>query len=127
MQFSNKYIVAFAAAVCLVCSVVVAVSAVGLRERQDANKILDRQKKVLTVAGLIEEDQAVDPTEVDRLFAENIEARVIDLETGAYDDAADALTYDQRKALKDPALSRQAPANNAGVQRLPNDALVYLV
>ena len=28
-----------------------------------------------------------------------------------YDEAADALTYDQRKALKDPALSRQAPAN----------------
>jgi Na+-transporting NADH:ubiquinone oxidoreductase subunit C len=127
MQFSNKYVVAFAAAVCLVCSVVVSVSAVGLRERQDANKILDRQKKVLTVAGLIEEGQAVDPTEVDRLFAENIEARVIDLESGAYDESADALTYDQRKALKDPALSRQAPANNAGVQRLPNDALVYLV
>ena len=36
--------------VCLVCSVIVSGSAVGLKDRQDANKLLDRQKKVLSVA-----------------------------------------------------------------------------
>jgi Na+-transporting NADH:ubiquinone oxidoreductase subunit C len=37
----------------------------------------------------------------------------------------DPATYDQRKACKDPTASRAAPANNAGVTRLPKLALVY--
>jgi Na+-transporting NADH:ubiquinone oxidoreductase subunit C len=127
MRFSNTYIVGFAAAVCLACSVVVSVSAVGLRDRQSANKILDRQKKVLTVAGLIEEGESVDPARVEELFGQNIETRVVELATGSYDPDVDALAYDQQKALKDPDLSRAAPANDAGIQRLPIDALVYLV
>jgi Na+-transporting NADH:ubiquinone oxidoreductase subunit C len=127
MRFSNSYIVGFAAAVCLVCSVVVAVSAVGLRDRQIANKVLDRQKKVLTVAGLISEGESVEPQVVEQLFNEKIETRVINLETG--EDAADVdpLVFDQQKALKDPSLSRAAPANSAGIQRLPNNSLVYFV
>ena len=46
------YILGFCALVCLVCSVVVSSAAVGLKPKQDANKVLDRQKKVLAVAGL---------------------------------------------------------------------------
>ena len=53
MQHSTGYIVGFASVVCLVCAVFVAGAAVGLKDRQDANKLLDRQQKVLTVAGLI--------------------------------------------------------------------------
>ena len=55
MQRSNSYIILFAAAVCLVCSVFVAFAAVTLKERQDVNAVLDRQKKVLIVADLLEE------------------------------------------------------------------------
>ena len=54
-QYSNTYIIGFAAGVCLICSIVVATSAVVLKERQDLNKVLDRQKKVLIVADLLEE------------------------------------------------------------------------
>jgi Na+-transporting NADH:ubiquinone oxidoreductase subunit C len=50
---------------------------------------------------------------------------VVDLESGEYDDSVDAATYDQRKAAKDPATSRAAPPNNAGISRLPSKALVY--
>ncbi len=53
-QYSNAYIIGFATAVCLVCSIVVSTSAVALRERQDRNKVLDRQTNVLVVAGLLE-------------------------------------------------------------------------
>ena len=49
MGRSNRYIILFAAAVCLVCSVFVAFAAVTLKERQDANVVLDRQTKVLAV------------------------------------------------------------------------------
>jgi Na+-transporting NADH:ubiquinone oxidoreductase subunit C len=124
-QYSNGYIIGFAAAVCLVCSIIVSGSAVALRERQDFNKVLDRQKKVLTVAGLMEEGQAISADEVTTLFDDNIEIRLVDLDSGEYNDTLDPETYDQRKATKDPALSESAPDNDAGLQRVPNTALVY--
>ena len=110
-QYSNAYVVGFATAVCLVCSIVVSTSAVVLRERQDRNKVLDRQTQVLVVAGLLEEGQKASPEGVERLFEENIQTRVVDLTTGEYDDSVDAATYDQRKATKDPRASRAVPAN----------------
>ena len=124
-QYSNAYIIGFATAVCLVCSIVVSTSAVALRERQDRNKALDRQTNVLVVAGLLEEGQKATPEEIEGLFTEHIEIRAVDLASGQYDESVDTATYDQRKAAKDPATSRAAPANNAGVTRLPEKGLVY--
>lgn len=124
-QYSNAYIIGFATAVCLVCSIVVSTSAVALRERQDRNKVLDRQKKVLVVAGLLEEGQPATAEKVESLFAENIQIRAVDLASGDYNENVDVATFDQRKATNDPAQSRVAPANNAGVRRLPETALVY--
>ncbi len=124
-QHSNAYIIGFAAGVCLVCSIFVATSAVALKERQEQNKVLDRHKKVLTVAGLMEEGQEISPDEVHRLFKEKIKTRAINLETGEFDDSIDVVTYDQRKATKDPTLSRRAPANNAGITRQPLTGVIY--
>jgi len=124
-QYSNAYIIGFATVVCLVCSIVVSTSAVALRERQDRNKVLDRQTKVLVVAGLLDEGQKATPEEIEQLFDNNIVSKIVDLESGEYDLDADAASYDQRKATKDPALSREAPANKAGLTRLPEEALVY--
>jgi Na+-transporting NADH:ubiquinone oxidoreductase subunit C len=124
-QYSNAYIIGFATAVCLVCSIVVSTSAVALRERQDRNKVLDRQTKVLVVAGLLDEGQKATPEEVEGLFESNILSKIVDLESGEYDTEADAASYDQRKATQDPALSREAPSNNAGLTRVPEKALVY--
>lgn len=124
-QASNRYIILFAAAVCLVCSVFVAFAAVTLKERQDANAVLDRQKKVLIVAGLLEEKAKVSAIEVESLFDEWIVPRVVELATGVYDDSIDAKTFDQQRALKDPALSRSAPENRAGLTKVPLYAQVY--
>ena len=66
---SNGYIFAFAAAVCAVCGIVVAGSAVSLKDRQDANQRLDKQKKVLSVAGLLAADEEVTPDEVQKRFS----------------------------------------------------------
>jgi len=125
MQHSNAYIIGFAAVVCLVCSIVVSTSAVALRPRQIQNKELDRQKQVLTVAGLIETGTAADAAQIQGLFDESIVARAVDLETGEYDESVNPASYDQRKATQDPALSRAADANAAGVSRLPYKAVVY--
>jgi Na+-transporting NADH:ubiquinone oxidoreductase subunit C len=124
-QHSNAYIIGFAAAVCLVCSIVVSSSAVALRPRQVFNKELDRQKQVLLVAGLLAADESADGERIKRLFEESIEPRAVDLATGVYDESIDPASYDQRKATKDPEISRPADPNNAGVRRLPNTAVVY--
>ncbi len=124
-QHSNAYIIGFAAVVCLACSIVVSSSAVALRPRQDQNKELDRQKQVLTVAGLIEPGEDVGASRAQKLFDDNIVARVVELSTGEIDESADPASFDQRKATKDPAMSRPAGPNNAGLQRVPNEAVVY--
>lgn len=126
MGRSTTYIIGFAIAICLACSVVVAGSAVLLKERQEANKVLDRQKKVLDVAGLLGEGD-ISPQEVNKLFADNITAKAVNLKSGDYNTALDAATFDQLKASKDPATSEKAPKNPAKVLRIPNDALVYHV
>jgi Na+-transporting NADH:ubiquinone oxidoreductase subunit C len=127
MRRSTGYIIGFALAVCLVCSVLVSSSAVSLRDRQEANKVLDRQKKVLGVAGLIQEGQAVEDAEVQRLFGEKIKAQVVKLETGEVSTEIDAATFDQRKARNDPSMSKAAPPNDAKVLRVPAHGLVYQV
>ena len=106
-QYSNGYIIGFATAVCLVCSVVVSTSAVALRERQDRNKVLDRQTKVLVVAGLLEEGEKATPEEIEALFEANVVSKIVDLDTGEYDLEADAATYDQRLHDYDPAVGRR--------------------
>jgi Na+-transporting NADH:ubiquinone oxidoreductase subunit C len=125
MQHSNLYIFGFAGAVCMVCSIFVAGAAVGLKDRQDVNKEIDRQAKVLTVAGLLDKDESLEPEEIQARYSKNIRPRIIDLKSGSYNDAIDAATYDQKKALKDPAGRTEAPENGAKVKYLPNNALIY--
>ncbi|HAN30338.1 MAG TPA: Na(+)-translocating NADH-quinone reductase subunit C [Myxococcales bacterium] len=124
---SNSYIFAFAAAVCAVCGIVVAGSAVSLKDRQDANQRLDKQKKVLTVAGLMEVGEEITAQEVQKRFSENVEVQVVTLKSGEIAKDIDTATFDQQKAAKDTATSAQAPTNRAKVQRLPHNANVYLV
>ncbi len=126
MQHSNKYIIGFAVAVCMVCSIFVAGSSVGLKDLQDANKALDRQKKVLSVAGLLTADESPSPEEIQQRYTDNIRPMVVNLVTGEYDESIDATSFDQRKATKDPATRREAPPNGAKVAWLPANGLVYL-
>ena len=125
MGRSNGYIVGFAVAVCLVCSVVVSSSSVALKPRQETNKILDRQLKVLSLVGLIEEGAKLSPADAQQLFDDNIRARVINLGDGTEAKDVDAATFDQKKVAADPATSAVAKPNGAKVARVPNQALIY--
>ncbi|MDP6580499.1 MAG: Na(+)-translocating NADH-quinone reductase subunit C [Vicinamibacterales bacterium] len=124
MQGSVGYNLAFAAAVCLVCAVVVSSSAVALADRQDRNAALDRQKNVLLAAGLATDDESLGEDEVVTRFAP-ITRIVVDLATGEQVGDVDPATFDQRAATIDPALSRVAPDNAARITRLPNTVLAY--
>ena len=124
MQGSVGYNLGFAAAVCLVCAVVVSSAAVALADRQARNAALDRQRNVLLAAGLADDGE--------RLDAEAVAARsaavtpvVVTLATGGVAEDVDPAVFDQRAASIDADLSAPAPDNVAGIQRLPNEALVY--
>lgn len=116
--------IGFAAAVCVVCSIFVASSAVALKDRQEENRVLDLRSKVLLVADLAEPGVALDRDVVNQRFEENLTATVVTLETGERSDV-DPLTFNQRAATQDPDLSEVAPANPAKVSRLPDQALIY--
>jgi len=124
---STGYTIGFAVVVCVVCGIGVAGAAVALSERQAENKVLDQQKQVLYVAGLLQPDQPTKPEEVTALFEKNIRPEVINLKTGEPAKGVEAPTFDQRRAQKDPATSTVPPDNAAKVFRLPNNALVYHV
>jgi Na+-transporting NADH:ubiquinone oxidoreductase subunit C len=127
VQHSNAYIIGFAAAVCVVCGFLVSVTATSLKTRQDQNILLDRQKNVLTVAGLMEPGEDIDASETTQRFEDSIRASVITLATGEATVGVDADSFDQQRAAKDPARSTLAPPNASKVIRLPNEALVYEV
>jgi Na+-transporting NADH:ubiquinone oxidoreductase subunit C len=122
-----SYVVGFATAVCLVCAVMVAGTAVGLKPLQERNARVDRLTRVLEVAGLIDEGEKLEPQEVLERFQQNVEAKVVELQSGAYAEAIDPSTFVQRRAASDPATSKPAPDNAAKVMRLPDNALVYHV
>ena len=125
MQHSTGYIIGFAAAICLVCAIFVSSAAVGLKPMQEANKLLDRQEKVLTVAGLIADGEKLPSEEVAARFDAAIKQKVIDLKTGVVNSEIDVASFDQHAAAADPATSIEAPENASKVRRLPNNALVF--
>lgn len=109
--------------VCLVCSVVVSAAAVALKPVQATNKLQDKQRNILQIAGLF------DPSvSVQEQFQE-ITPRLVDLRTGEFSDALDALTFDQQKASKDPAMSQQLDGEQdiASIRRRADYSTVYVV
>jgi len=116
--------IAIAVALCLVCAVLVSFSAVALKSLQVHNKELDMKKNILDVAGLLQEG-----SDIDSAFAEKIEAKIVNLETGDYVEDMNAAEYDQRKAAKDPAQSVAIPKDKdiAHIRIKAKYAKVYLV
>lgn len=127
---SVRYIVQFMAAVCLACSLLVSGAAVLLKDRQDANSLLDKQEKVLEVSGLLEDGKRLSAQEVAQIFDDRIVAVLIDLREDAKaseDVGIDPQTYDQLAASKDPERSISLAKNRAQIKRVPHYAVVYEV
>lgn len=101
-QESTTRTLLVALVVCLVSSVFVAGAAVALKPTQAENRLLDKQRSILAIAGLGE--PGMSGKEVKALFDSRITAKVVDLQSGTFSDAQDPLGYDPLKAAKDPAL-----------------------
>ena len=115
--------IAVALSLCFICAILVSLAAVALRPLQIENKAMDMKKNILDVAGLLQEG-----TDIHTAFAEQIEAKLVDVATGDYVDG-DIEVYDQRKAAKDPeqnvVLSREQDI--ASIKKRAKIAKVYLV
>ncbi len=121
---SKTFVVAIVLAA--VCSLLVSGAAIGLRPKQEANKIRDRKKNILIVAGLYDATAPVEES------FKQIEQHIVDLATGEYvskDQQLDPETFDQRAAARDPELSVAIPPEKdlAGIGRREKYSLVYLV
>ena len=116
--------IAVALALCFVCAILVSFAAVALRPLQIENKALDMKKNILEVAGLMD-----DGTDINQAFADQIEEKLVDIETGDYVEGMDAVAYDQRKAAKDPAKNITIATSDdiASIKRKAKVAKVYLV
>ncbi|MBE0434316.1 MAG: Na(+)-translocating NADH-quinone reductase subunit C [Methylomicrobium sp.] len=116
--------IAIALSISFVCAILVSFAAVALRPMQAENKALDMKKNILDVAGLLQEG-----VDINEAFDQQIEAKLVDLETGDYVEGIDVATYDQRKATKDPELSIAIPPEEdiASIKAKAKIAKVYLV
>lgn len=108
-------------AVCLVCSIVVAGSAVGLRDLQQTNVLLDKQTNILEAAGLLEQAKG----DIQATYGEFVEERYVDLATGEYVEKPQG--YDMYKAARDPEQSIKPSPDPASIIRRANVANVYLI
>ena len=132
-QRSNGYILGFATAVCVVCSVFVSGAALSLKDQQIANAKLDLQKNVISVSGLKsagpDGQLVVTPEDVDTYFKEGAPDRVelgyVDLKTGQVTDKTKAEEY--ISANKGKCEELDAKANIAKISCLPKYRPVFTV
>ncbi|TLX59444.1 Na(+)-translocating NADH-quinone reductase subunit C [Stutzerimonas nosocomialis] len=113
--------------VCLVCSVFVAGAAVALKPTQVENRLLDKQRSILAIAGLSKPGMSAN--QIKELYQSTITARVVELESGTFSDAQDPETFDPLRAARDPSLSSPVPAEQdiASIKRLERYSTVYLI
>ncbi|QDT16708.1 NADH:ubiquinone reductase (Na(+)-transporting) subunit C [Alienimonas californiensis] len=112
---------------CLVCSAVVSVAAVSLRDLQNENEKLAKQRNRLIAAGLIEVDASNEA--VDEVYAARIREQWIDLSDGEPTLAPEPGTkaFDFEAAADDEDFSAPIPSGYGVPGRRPNVAPVYQV
>lgn len=111
---------------CLVCSIVVAGSAVGLKSRQQEQRLLDQQRNILVVAGLMTPRMPAE--EVKSVFGKRIEVRLLDLKSGEFVPEP-AGGFDQAAALRsdEHSILLTSQQDRAGIRRRSNQVEIYLV
>ena len=129
---SKTLLVAFI--LCVVCSIVVSGTAVMLKPLQDANRVLDRNKNILSAAGRFDAG-VISEEEVERRFSQ-FSQHLVDLRSGRLLSAAelddlqiDISSYDQRLVITDNKLSEAIPRDLdvANIKRRAIYPMVYVM
>ncbi len=118
---------------CLVCSIIVAGSAVSLKPIQVKNKLEDKKKNILAAAGLLVEDQSIEDQ------FKQVTTRIVNLDTGVYASETELSElaasgfqvdgFDQRKLAKHPKFSVKLSGDQdpASIKRKEKFGAVYLI
>jgi Na+-transporting NADH:ubiquinone oxidoreductase subunit C len=131
---SMKNIIVVSLAVCFVCSIVVSSAAVFLKPQRLANKDLDRNRNILEAAGLYDKASGQQVNIAEQF--EKFEIRLVDLQEKrvlsdleASDLGIDPASYDQRKAAKDPEISKELETAEdiASISRRARYSTIYLL
>lgn len=118
--FSDRYVVAFSAVVCVVCSVAVATAADLLRERIETNERWDRRSAILGALGLPEDGHRVWGPEVDALWDARVRIVVVDAAGAPVPDKTVDDVQAEAQAAHDQG---RAPALLAVYQRVDGDTV----
>ena len=117
--------VGFVFAVCIVCAALVSFSAVQLKPLQTANKLLDKQTKILEASNLLEK-AGTKSKDIVATYNKYVEAKMIDLDSGDYIEGNTDL-FDERRNSRDVEKSEKPEDDIAGINRRSHTAVVYLV
>lgn len=105
----------------LVCSIIVAGSAVLLKPEQVRQKQLDKQKNILNVAGLMKPG-----INIQEVYAKSIEPRLVDLDTGDFVPMQEG--FDAKAEAENPKTSIALGENDiVKIGRRANIVEIYLV
>jgi len=109
---------------CIVCSLVVSSAAVLLKDKQNANKKIDRYTNILAAAGMLQAE-----ADIEEQFNNLVISRVVDLNSGLFTNEVNAEGFDQLRSSKvrDMSTNLTSDEDIAKISRRENFALVYLV
>nr|WP_222599107.1 Na(+)-translocating NADH-quinone reductase subunit C [Morganella morganii] len=120
---ARTFIVVFV--LCLVCSIVVAGSAVGLKSTQQTQIMLDKQRNILDVAGLLTPSMPAD--EIDAVYKKFIRAKMVDLKTGQMSDSTGKYDLNDELRSDETSIALSPEEDLAKIRRRANSAEIYLV
>lgn len=120
---ARTFIVVFV--LCLVCSIVVAGSAVGLKSTQQTQIMLDKQRNILDVAGLL--TPSMPANEIDAVYKKFIRAKMVDLKTGQMTDSTAKYDLNDELRSDETSIALSPEEDLAKIRRRANSAEIYLV
>ena len=102
---------------CMVCSIFVSMSAVGLKDRQELNAALDIKKNILLASGLLKNPKAKKDEVLDAF--KQIKTEVVDLSTGEVltDINPDEFNQAEARQSTKTSIAIDAKADIAGIKR----------
>jgi Na+-transporting NADH:ubiquinone oxidoreductase subunit C len=115
-------------AVAFICSVLVSVAAIALKPIQLRNQLVERGRNIIALTGLVPPDKVLSDDEVLEAV-EQLDMRVVNIDTGEFDSTIDPLGFDERAAVNNDELSVAIAADDdlARLGRRSRFAVVYLV
>lgn len=115
-------------AVSLACSILVSTASITLKPIKSLNQKVERSRHIVALTGLLPADKELSSDEILQVV-EQLDVRVMNIDTGEFDNSIDPEKFDVRAAVNDPDLSVAIPPDDdlARLGRRARYAIVYLV